>query len=72
MIPRKITIRDGKTGKGLARTSPGARIFSIADSKELLSLSESAQNEKAMIELGKKILTILEKQDSQPITYTNP
>ncbi len=70
MIPKKIKIRDGKTGKELAQTSPGVRIFSIPDTDTLLAMAHAADNDNALAELGKKIIETIHAQDSKPVQYT--
>ncbi len=70
MIPKKITIKNGKTGEVLAETSPGARIFSIEDTQTLFRLAQTATDKDSTIALGKAVLKMIKAQNNRPVQYT--
>lgn len=68
---KNIIILSGKTGKPLASTQSGARIYSIENTKKLVSLAKKATDRKSTIALGKAILELTVAQDQKPTQYTD-
>ncbi len=64
-----ISILNGKTGEVIAQTKPGARVFSIKNTKTLINLSKQKDRE-SIIKLGRKVLDMINIQDSQPVQHT--
>lgn len=72
MLPNgKITIKSGKTGKPLAQTQSGARIYSIKDTKKLIRLAQKAKDRESTIALGKALLELTIAQDNRKQQYTD-
>lgn len=66
-----IIILNGKTGKPLAQTSAGTRIYSVANTRRLLMLAKKAITRKDTIALGRAMMEMTIAHDQKPVQYTD-
>ena len=68
LLPNKLTML-GPNGKPQMHLGGGNRIFSRADTRELVSRSLKAKTPAELKELGGRIRAMLDKQDSNKPEY---
>ncbi len=70
IYPKKIQILDGESGKPLAETETGSRIFSRRSTARMVKLAKSAKDEGGYIALGRAVYNEVTAQDKRSPQYT--